>query len=302
MRRLNCIWIILLVLQSALTETMADECTIYDVALSDMTKAIVSQYITETQATTRADKVVLTTLMLDTAHWALQLYADRESEYPTDYGDTFLGACTYCKMPIKCYGEANDLFLRVLDSSHIVSCVAMIPFEYDPDYWQVCVHTDTTFCRYRSWKHSMTDNIASLDSIAAIYLRPSTDKEEIYAPDQYDISTRVQLPASVDSVHRLLGSSSFLAVPYGVRYNRSDSVWQLYGSARIAVNHNGLAYDFQWTTKPNSERLHTQATAYLAQLCTLPFVPLRVHGDAVDSYLDVRLYYNRLYFKDTVSE
>ena len=161
--------------------TQCETISLNDIELTDLSKEVVKQYLIEHNE--NYAQIVLAAQMLDSIHLVLQIYGDNEPI------DTFglVGETDYLNTKIRYYGIVHNAFVFVSARTHKQDInITRIPLEYDPDYWQLAIHTDdSTYCRYHSNKDNAYDDISSLDTIA--YTLLPTNKK--HTDEIIDIAT-----------------------------------------------------------------------------------------------------------------
>lgn len=269
--------------------TQCETISLNDIELTDLSKEVVKQYLIEHNE--NYAQIVLAAQMLDSIHLVLQIYGDNEPI------DTFglVGETDYLNTKIRYYGIVHNAFVFMSARMHKQDIDIMrIPSEYDPDYWQLAIHTDdSTYCRYHCNKDNAYDDISSLDTIAYTLL-PTNKKhtDEIIDIATYNYNIVAAFIESMSFACNEISNDTLRFIPKGkVWSSRLDtSVWKTYGNVRFYINKSGLIDHYVLFTNTKDDRLRVDAETYLRLFLKRRYKPICIHKDSVRFFSDVKLY------------
>lgn len=260
-----------------------------DIELTDLSKAVVKQYLVEHNE--NYNQIVLSAQMLDSIHLVLQIYGDN------DPIDTFglIGETDFLNTHVRYYGIVHNTFVFMPARTHKQDIsITRIPLEYDPDYWQLAIHTDdSTYCRYHSNKDNAYDDISSLDTIAHTFL--PTNKQhtnEIIDITTYNYNVVAAFIESMSLACSEISNDTLLFIPKGkVWSSRFDiSVWKEYGNVRFYINSLGLIDHYVVSADIEGDSLSAYAETYIHLFLKRKYKPIYIHNESVSFFSDVKLY------------
>jgi hypothetical protein len=180
-----------------------------NILLSNFTKELISLYLNDSlnsNANIEKDDVIITSIT-DSSHIFISIFTNNSKLY--DYcRDDFIGQTTYLGHLIRIFGEDNNIFFTVTKRSPNKQQCNDNFMEIDPDIWQVCLYKDKSFCKLRTYRFTVKDDISAIQSLAEKYFFKSDsydNSDELFKNHEVEISPRFLL--GEDSLFSLVSSN-----------------------------------------------------------------------------------------------
>lgn len=252
-----------------------------NVVLTDFTKELISLYINDVEnlsAKDRKDEIIIISFT-DTSYYYISIFTNNSKEYKF-CGEDFVGQTSYSGHLIKVFGNENSMFFSANDKfKRIKRCKDNIII-YDPSVWQVCFNNDKSFCKMKTYKVNVHEDISSIQSLAEKYFEISNvslDNDYVFGNDEVEITPKIVL--GEDSLRRIL-SSNFERK----QYNGQGKIPVV---VDIVIDKNGKATLKGISKSSNNTEIDNEAIRVAQIVCEYEFIPASHRGEKVNAIFPV---------------
>jgi len=132
------------------------------VVLTDFTKELISLYINDfdnIDANDRNNEIIIISVK-DTLYYNLSILSNNSKSYKYCRED-FVGTVSYLGHPVKVYGSDIPLFYSIKETLNPRKKCKDNLTEYD----QICFHKDLSFCKMRTYKIKVDEDISAIQNL-----------------------------------------------------------------------------------------------------------------------------------------
>jgi TonB family protein len=249
---------------------------INDVALTDFTKELISLYINDIEnlsAKNRQDEIIIISVT-DTSYYYLSVFANNSKEYKY-CKDDFIGQTVYLGHLIRVFGNENSIFYSLNEENRTQKPCKDNVTEYDPSVWRICFHKDESFCKMKTYKVNVYEDISAIEDLVGKYFNVSETmhkKSDIYQSHEVENSPKFIL--GEDSLRHLISSN------FKIKKNNIQSMIPIV--VNIVVDTNGKASLNEIIKSSNDIELDNEAVRVVEKICQYEFAPALHRGQKVD--------------------
>jgi hypothetical protein len=255
---------------------------INNVVLTDFTKELISIYINDPdnlKAKNRRDEIIIVSVA-DTLYYYLSIFSNDSKSYKYCRND-FVGQVLYLGHSIRVFGNENFVFYSVKAKIKQQRCNDNYT-EYDPLIWQVCLDKDLSFCKMRTYKITVNEDISTIQRLAEKYFKVSdtiNEKHENEVYQSHEVENSPKFTLGEDSLKNII-SSNFRIRKKGY----FDKVPIVVG---IIVDKNGKATFNGIIKSSNDIELDNEAVRVTEKICQYEFIPASHRGKKVNAVYPV---------------
>ena len=180
-----------------------------DVELTDFTKELVFMYINDVEnhnTKNRKDEIIIVSAK-DTLCYYLSIFANNSKEYKFCRED-FIGQTSYSGHLVRVFGNENSNFYSVANGYKVQKRCNDNFTEYDPSVWQICFYKNMSFCKMKTYKVTIDENISEIQNLAEKYFGTSNISfgyDDIY--QNYEVEIAPKFLLGEDSLRYLISSN-----------------------------------------------------------------------------------------------
>ena len=257
-----------------------------NVVLTDFTKELISLYINDVEnlsAKERKDEVIIISVT-DTSCYYLSVFANNSKEYKFCRED-FVGQTMHLGHLIRVFGDTSSLFYFSNKKIKLQKKCNDNFTEYDPTVWQVCFYKDKSFCKMKTYKVNVYEDISTIQSLAEKYFEVSNfsfNNDYIFGYTEVEIIPKLVL--GEDSLRRLL-SLNFERK----QYNGQSKIPVI---VDIVIDKNGKATLKGVSKSSNNTEIDHEALRVAEIVCQYEFIPASHRGEKVNTIFPVMFFRN----------
>ncbi|MDR0810827.1 MAG: energy transducer TonB [Paludibacter sp.] len=251
------------------------------VVLTDFTKELISLYINDVKnlnAKNRKDEIIIISVA-DTSYYYLSVFANNSKEYKF-CREYFVGQTLYSGHLIRVFGNENAIFYSVKEKIKEQKRCNDNFTEYDPNVWQVCFYRNKSFCKMKTYKITVDEDISAIQNLAEKYFGVSNVPfDNSYVFSNAEVETAPKFTLGEDSFRRLL-SSNFERKQY-------DGQSKIPVVVDIVIDKNGKATLKGIIKSSNDMEIDNEALRVAEIVCQYEFVPASHRGEKVNALFPV---------------
>ena len=260
------------------------------IVLTDFTKELIALYFDDIEnldAKNRKDEIIISTYT-DKLNYYLCIHSNNPKSY--EYcRDDFVGDTLYMGHLIRVFGEKKSIFYTVKgERKEKIKCSDDIS-EYDPNVWHICFYKDLSFCKMRTSKLILEDDISLIQDLAGKYFKiPDRVPEyDNFLYENWEIEVQPSFLFGDDSLRRFISSN--FTVKKGMNIEKLPDFFTVY----IIVDKNGNAQfkelDRHFTNSGN-KKVDKEAIRITKKLCQHKFIPATLRGEKVNAVHYINFY------------
>lgn len=164
------IWLLILVVLQSCKSTNESN----DVILSEFCDELISLYCRDlgVSAASEPSKQIIMISSSDTSYYYLSVFANTPTEYEYCRND-IVGATESNGILTRVFGEQNPMFFTGRGENSDASPCESNDTEYDPDVWVICFNKDGSFCKMKTHKVTVDEDISDIQKLAEKYFKVS---------------------------------------------------------------------------------------------------------------------------------
>lgn len=165
------IWLLILVVLQSCKSTNEQN----GVILSEFCTDLISLYCRDlgVSAASEPSKQIIMISSSDSSYYYLSIFANTPTEYEYCRND-IVGATESNGILTRVFGEQNPMFFTGMDENSAASPCNPNHIEYDPDVWVICFYKDGSFCKMKTRKATVYEDISDLIELAGKYFEVSS--------------------------------------------------------------------------------------------------------------------------------
>ncbi len=260
-----------------------------NVDLTDFTKELISMYIKDFDlenhdARNRKEEIIIIS-GTDSYRYYLSIFANNSKEYKFCRED-FVGQTLQSGYSIRLFGDESSMFYSIDQKIKKQKRCKNKYIEYDPPVWQVCFYKDKSFCKMKTHKITIDEDISAIQSLAEKYYKVSDIlinevlDNEVYHVGEYENDPEFIL--GDDSLRQII-SSNF-------KPHKKDNLGKIPIIVGIVVDKNGKATFREITKSSNDIELDSEAIRVAKLICQNYFIPASHRGEIVNAYYSILFY------------
>lgn len=252
-----------------------------NIELTDFTKELISLYINDVEninAKNRKDEIIIISVD-DTLYYYLSVFSNDSKSYNFCRED-FVGQTSYLGHLIRVFGNENLNFYSVNEKIKKQKRCEDNFTEYDPSVWQVCFYKDLSFCKMKTYKVTVYEDIAAIQSLAEKYFGRSNlsfENNEIYQNTEIECPPKFLL--GEDSLRHLI-SSNF-------RIKRENIQGNMPVIVALVIDKNGKATLKGVIKSSNNVEIDNEALRVAEIICQYDFEPASHRGEKVNAIFPI---------------
>ena len=252
-----------------------------NVVLEDFTKELISLYVDDIEnlnAKNRKDEIIIISVA-DTLYYYLSVFANNSKGYKFCRED-FVGQTLHLGHLIRVFGDESSIFYSVNVQIKTKEKCNDNYVEYDPNVWRIRLHNDQSFCKMKTYKGAVNNDISVIQSLAEKYFGTSNtflEDNDIYHSIDVEIAPIFFL--GEDSLRQLI-SSNFKIKSDNVQGNIPIVV-------DILIDKNGKASLKGIIRSSNNMEIDNEALRVSEIVCQYEFVPASHRGEKVNATFPV---------------
>jgi len=265
-----------------------------NIVLSDFTKEFISLYMNELDdyyRRVRDEKVeIIISTYTDTSNYYLEIFFNDLKMYKC-WRDDFVGKTSYLWKRVMVYGDMESVFYTVKkELKPQKPCRKVEYLEYDPPTWTIALNKDLSFCKMRTYKTRIDDDISSIQNLAAKYFKiPETIHEDNYIYGrEWGAEVGAQFPFYEDHLRRYISSN--FKVKKELNY-----IFRIAVVVSIMIDKNGNAMLVGIARSSDDAEVDAEALRIAEEICKYKFVPATHRGEIVNSYSSI------IFFKEDIT-
>jgi TonB family protein len=252
-----------------------------NVVLTDFTKELIFLYINDVEnlnAKNRKDEIIIISVM-DTSYYYLSVFANNNKEYKFCRKD-FVGQSLLFGHLIRVFGDESSIFYSVNEKTKLQKRCNDDVTEYDPSVWQVCFYKNKSFCKMKTYKVNVDEDISTIQSLVEKYFGTSNipfENNEIYQSTEVEFAPKFSL--GEDSLRHLISSN------FGIKSNNVQG--QIPVVIDIVIDKNGKATLRDIKKSSNDTEIDNEALRIVEIVCQYEFTPASHKGEKVNAIYPV---------------
>jgi hypothetical protein len=252
-----------------------------NIVLTDFTKELIFLYINDVEnlnAKNRKDEIIIISVT-DTSYYYLSVFANNGREYKFCRED-FVGQTLYSGYLIRVFGNESAIFYSVKEKIKGQKRCNNNFTEYDPNVWQICFYKDQSFCKLKTYKVTVDEDITEIQNLAEKYFGVSNvPLVDDYIFGNTDVEIAPKFALGEDSLRRLL-SSNFERK----QYNGQSKIPVV---VDIIIDKNGKATLKGIIKSSNDTEIDNESLRIAEIVCQYEFVPALHRGEKVNALFPV---------------
>jgi len=252
-----------------------------NIVLTDFTKELISLYSNDVEninAKNRKDEIIIISID-DTLYYYLSVFSNNSKSYNFCRED-FVGQTSYSGHLIRVFGNENSNFYSVKEKIKMQKRCNDNFTEYDPSVWQICFYKDLSFCKMKTYKVTVYEDIVEIQNLAEKYFGTSTlslENNEIY--QSTEVETAPKFILGEDSLRHLVSSN------FGIK--RDDIQGKIPVVVALVIDKNGKATLKGVIKSSNDTEIDSEALRVAEIVCQYDFVPASHRGEKVNAIFPV---------------
>lgn len=250
-----------------------------NVELTDFTKELISLYVNDPdniEDKKGKDEIVIV-YNTDTLYYYISVFANDSKSYKYCQED-FVGQTLHLGYLIRIYGNESSIFYFVKNKIKSQKPCEKEFVEYDPSVWQVSLHRDMSFCKFKTYKVTNDSDINIIQGLVEKYFNVldtthKTHENEVF--QWYEIEESPKFPLGEDSLRQII-SSNF-------KVKRDDIQGKIPITVEILVDKNGISTLNGIVKSSNDIELDKEALRIAEIICQYKFIPASHRGENVNA-------------------
>ncbi len=254
-----------------------------NVVLTDFTKELIVQYINNVEnlnAKRRKDEIIIISVA-DTSYYFLSVFANNSKEYKYCRED-FIGQTLWSGHLIRVFGNENSMFYSIRDKMKVQKQCNENYAEYNPNVWQICFYKDKSFCKMKTYKTTVNEDISAIQRLAEKHFGVSEAvkggyENEVFQSHEVENSPQFLLG---ENILRQIISSNF-------KMKKDNVQGKIPIIIAIIVDRNGKANLKGIIKSSNDIELDNEALRVAKIVCQYEFTPALHRGEKVNAIFPI---------------
>ncbi|MDR1553981.1 MAG: hypothetical protein LBS69_11065 [Prevotellaceae bacterium] len=182
-----------------------------NIILTDFTKELILLYVNDSnnlEAKNRKDEIIITSFT-DTSYHYLSVFANNGREYKFCRED-FVGQTLYLGHLIRVFGDEGSIFYSTRKKNKRLKKCKQDSIIYDPNVWNICFHKDLSFCKMKTYKITVDEDISSIQNLAEKYFNVldtvhEKNDNEIY--QAHEVENSPEFALGEDKLRHIISSN-----------------------------------------------------------------------------------------------
>lgn len=252
-----------------------------NIIFTDFTKELISLYINDVEnlnAKNRKDEIIITSFT-DTSYYYLSVFANNDKEYKF-CRDDFVGQTLYLGHLIRVFGDEGSIFYSTLKKNKRLKKCKQDSIIYDPNVWDICFHKDLSFCKMKTYKTNIYEDISAIQSLAERYFSVSDTIHKMHENEVYQLyKNPPKFSLGEDSLQHLISSN------FAVKSNNVQG--KILVIVGILIDKNGKATLSKISKSSNDTEIDNEALRVAKIICQYEFIPASHRGQKVNAIFPV---------------
>jgi TonB family protein len=254
-----------------------------NIILTDFTKELISLYINDIKylgAKNRKDEIIIISVA-DTLYYYISIFANNSKEY-IFCRDDFVGQTLYLEHLIRVFGDDASILYSIKEKNKNLKKCKQDSIVYDPSVWQVCFHKDLSFCKMKTYRVLVDEDISAIQNLAKKYFNVCDTTHERSENGIYQWNEVENSPAFAlgeDSLRHLIFSN------FEVKSN--DVQGKIPVVVDILIDTNGKATLSKISKSSNNTEIDNEALRVAEIVCQYEFISASHRGEKVNTLFPV---------------